>query len=116
MATETKEKKVVETEEENKIEEKKENETMSEETKNEEKGTVKESKKEKEGFFKRTWKGIKRHKREIFACAGGILAGVGGTLGVEKLGEMYSTKKNAAQNNNYIESGYNDDETLSPNE
>ena len=115
MAQEIKEKKVVETEEENKTEEK-ENETMSEETKKEEKGTVKESKKEKEGFFKKFWKGAKRHKREIFACAGGILAGVGGTLGVEKLGEMYGNKKNAAQQQNYIESENVYDETLSPNE
>lgn len=114
MATETKENKVVETEE-NKTEEKKENETMSEETKKEEKGTVKE-KKEKEGFFKKFWKGAKKHKREIFACIGGIAAGVGGTIGVEKLGEMYGNKKNAAQNNNYIESSYSDYETLSPNE
>ena len=113
MATETKENKVVETKEENKTEEK-ENETMSEETK--EKGTVKESKKEKEGFFKKFWKSAKRHKREIFACAGGILAGVGGTLGVEKLGEMYGNKKNAAQQQNYIESENVYDETLSPNE
>lgn len=111
MATENK---VVE-EQENKNEEKKENETMSEETKKEEKGTVKE-KKEKEGFFKKFWKGAKKHKREIFACAGGILAGVGGTLGVEKLGEMYGNKKNAAQQQNYIESENVYDETLSPNE
>lgn len=113
MATETKENKIVE-EQENKTEEKKENETMSEETK--EKGTVKETKKEKDGFFKRSWKWIKRHKREISSCAGGILVGIGGTLGVEKLGEMYGNKKNAAQQQNYIESGYNDNETLSPNE
>ena len=114
MATENKEKKVVETEEENKTEEK-ENKEMSEDTKKEEKGTVKE-KKEKEGFFKKIWKGAKKHKREIFACAGGILAGVGGTLGVEKLGEMYGNKKNAAQQQNYIESENVYDETLSPNE
>ena len=115
MAQENKEKNVVE-EQENKTDEtkEKENKEMSEETK--EKGTVKESKKEKEGFFKKFWKGAKRHKREIFACAGGILAGVGGTLGVEKLGEMYGNKKNAAQQQNYIESENVYDETLSPNE
>lgn len=115
MATENKEKKVVEEQENTEETKEKENKEMSEETKKEEKGTVKE-KKEKEGFFKKFWKGAKKHKREIFACIGGIAAGIGGTLGVEKLGEMYGNKKNAAQNNNYIESSYSDDETLSPNE
>ena len=38
------------------------------------------------------------------------------TLGVEKLGEMYGNKKNAAQQQNYIESENVYDETLSPNE
>ena len=108
-----------ETKEVEKTEEVKEEKEMAEkiektEEETEVKGKVKEPK-EKPGFFKKVWNGVKRNKKIIIASIVSAAAGVGGTLGVEKLGEIAYERKH--RNDQAIPMTYenNDDEILSPN-
>lgn len=71
--------------------------------------------KEKPGFLKRVWNGAKRNKKIIGAAFAGVLAGVGGTLGVEKLGEMAYERKHRNDPAIPMETYTQDDEVLSPN-
>lgn len=95
-----------------KTEEVKEEKEMAEET--EVKAKVKEPK-EKPGFFKKVWNGIKRNKKIIGAAVAGVAAGVGGTLGVEKLGEIAYERKHRNDPAIPMETYTQDDEVLSPN-
>lgn len=101
-----------ETKEIEKTEEVKEEKEMAEET--EVKAKVKEPK-EKPGFFKKVWNGIKRNKKIIGAAVAGVAAGVGGTLGVEKLGEIAYERKHRNDPAIPMETYTQDDEVLSPN-
>lgn len=96
----------------------KENKEMNEENeKNTEKGKVKEEKKKKPGKGKKLWNKIKDNGRVIGAAAGGIAFGILSTLGIEKLGEYFTNKKNMAnaqdEQNTYYEN--NDDGTYNDN-
>jgi len=107
----TQEQKVEKTEE---VKEENEMAKEVEETKDEEvKAKVKT--KEKPGFLKRVWNGAKRNKKIIGAAVAGVLAGVGGTLGVEKLGEMAYERKHRNDPAIPMETYTQDDEVLSPN-
>jgi len=97
-----------------KTEEVKEEINMAEEEKTEVKAKVKEPK-EKPGFFKKVWNGIKRNKKIIGAAVAGVAAGVGGTLGVEKLGEIAYERKHRNDPAIPMETYTQDDEVLSPN-
>ena len=107
----TQETKVEETKEE--VKEEKEMAKEVEETKDEEvKAKVK---KEKPGFFKKVWNGIKRNKKLIGVAVVSAAAGIGGTLGVEKLGEMAYEKKHRNDAAIPMETYNQDNEVLSPN-
>ena len=56
-----------------------------------------EEKEKKPNIFVRFWHGVKRHKKEIFAGAGGVIVGSTATWGAGKLGEHIASKR--AQNN-----------------
>jgi len=71
--------------------------------------------KEKPGFFKRIVNWGKRNGKYIGAVAAGVAAGVGGTLGVEKLGEIAYEKKHRNDQAIPMTTYENDDEVLSPN-
>ena len=98
-----------------KTEEKEEETKMAEGTKKETEGeqTPKAKEVKKPNIFKRGWNWTKRHKKEIGACVAGIAAGVGGTLGIEKLGEKWNQKKYSNQPMTQYDE---DNEILSPNE
>lgn len=103
-----------EVEETKEVKEEKEMAKEVEETKDEEvKAKVKT--KEKPGFLKRVWNGAKRNKKIIGAAVAGVLAGVGGTLGVEKLGEIAYERKHRNDQAIPMETYTQDDEVLSPN-
>jgi len=109
------------TQETTKVEEtevKKEDKEMAEkvektEEETEVKGKVKE--KEKPNVFKRFGRWCKKNGKYIGAVASGIAVGVGGTLGVEKLGEIAYERKHRNDAAIPMETYQNDDEVLSPN-
>ena len=107
--------KVVNQEEVKETKNEKEEKETKEMAETEEKAKVKETKNEKVGFFKKTGRWIKKHKRELLSGVAGLGAGIGGTYGLMKLGEHMEQKKaqNTVVEPEYV--GYDPDETLSPN-